>query len=81
MRNRDVLAAGKVGRRMQAHPARVPVCPCARVPVCNAFLVNAFGDASRLDPSWPSNDGEGMLIALLAHRIIIIICREDAYNK
>jgi hypothetical protein len=41
-------------RRMQAHPARVPVC--------NAILVNAFGDASRLDPSWPSNDWEGMLI-------------------
>ena len=23
--------------------------------VCNAFLVNAFGDGSRLRPSWPSN--------------------------
>ena len=37
--------AGKVGRRMQDYPAGV----------CNAFLVNAFGDGSRLRPSWPSN--------------------------
>ena len=71
MRNRDVLAAGKVGRRMQAHPARVPVC--------NAFLVHAFGDASRLDPSWPSNGWDGLFKALLLYRSIV--CREDAYNE
>lgn len=56
------VMAGKVGRRMQAHPARVLVC--------NAFLVNAFGDGSRLGPSWPSNGREGIFRALPPYRII-----------
>lgn len=59
------VMAGKVGRRMQAHPARVLVC--------NAFLVNAFGDGSRLGPSWPSNGQEGISRALHPYRIILLV--------